>query len=345
MLERMCRETLDRLTRIEQTRSPSEGLAARVNVLQRLFVRETGVLSRAAQIELLRGLATSLGIESFAASGRLGVYQGSSRDYAVLARYAAYGTWDPTYQALMIEQLFADGRGTLIDVGANIGLTSIPVARERGITCYAFEPEPRSYLYLRQNVLANAVDSLVQCFNLALFSEETLLQFEVADGNMGDNRVRNRSSDAIDARGLREYAAKQRVIEVRASTLNAFFTDKQLEPPIVMKNDTQGSEVHVLRGASAFLPRVDYLISEFEPYLLQRIGDSVDQYIEAIAGFPYGAIQRSPDDLSESGLPAPPQLEPIHILIEKMKTIASEPGRSNVYANLILARRSSFRSK
>jgi hypothetical protein len=112
----------------------------------------------------------------------------------------------------------------------------------------------------------------------------------------------------------------------------------------VVKNDTQGSEVQVLRGASEFLGRVDYLISEFDPHLLKRMGDSVDAYVELIVQFPYGAFQDSPDDLSRADRQEPPRLEPSRLLAERMRAHAATPGPDN-YANLILARHPEFDSR
>ncbi len=129
-------------------------------------------------------------------------------------------------------------------------------------------------------------------------------------------------------------------VEVNATTLDAFFRDRSLESPIVVKCDTQGSEVHVLRGASEFLGRVDYLIAEFEPYLLERAGDSVDAYIDSIAQFPYGALQEHPDDFSGARPDSVLRLEPIESLIEKMRAFVQSASRSNDYVNLVLARES-----
>lgn len=307
-------------------------------MLKQLYAREADHLSAADRVEFVREAALRIGVESLSASGSLGVFQGSTRDYGVLARYAAYGAWDPAYQNLLTDHLFAQGRGTLIDIGANIGLTSIPIARERRIVCYAFEPEARNFLYLRQNILANAVESLVNCFNLALYSKEGVLQFELAMGNLGDHRVEGAATTGEVASGPDRRQEKRRSVEVNATTLDAFFRGKSLDSPIVVKCDTQGSEVHVLRGASEFLGRVDYLIAEFEPYLLDRAGDSVDAYIDSIAQFPYGALQEHPDDLLQARPGGVLRLEPIGLLTEKMRAFVQSASRSNDYVNVVLAR-------
>jgi FkbM family methyltransferase len=338
VLERINQEVLNRLIRAEELRHPSAKRSARLQVLQQFFAREADNLSAADRVELVREAAIRIGVESLSASGPLGVFQGSTRDYGVLARYAAYGAWDPAYQTLLTDHLFAQGRGTLIDIGANIGLTSIPIARERRIICYAFEPEARNFLYLRQNSLANAVESLVNCFNLALYSKEGVLQFELAKGNLGDHRVGSAGSTGEVASRPEGRQEKRRSVEVNATTLDAFFRDKSLESPIVVKCDTQGSEVHVFRGGSEFLKRVDYLIAEFEPYLLDRGGDSVDAYIDSIAQFPYGALQEHPDDLLRARPGGALRLEPIESLIEKMRIFAQSASQSKDYVNLVLAR-------
>ena len=98
----------------------------------------------------------------------------------------------------------------------------------------------------------------------------------------------------------------------------------------------------MLRGASEFLGHVDYLISEFEPYLLNRVGDSVDAYIDAIARFPYGAMQEHPDDLLHARPHDTLQLEPIESLIKKMRAFVQSTSGSNEYVNLVLARHPNF---
>jgi FkbM family methyltransferase len=342
VLEKINREALNRVVRAEELRHPSGKPGARLKVLKQLYAREADNLNAADRVEFVREAAIRIGVESFTASGSLGVFQGSTRDYGVLARYAAYGAWDPAYQNLLTDHLFAQGRGTLIDIGANIGLTSIPIARERRIVCYAFEPEARNFLYLRQNILANAVESLVNCFNLALYSTEGMLRFGLATGNLGDHRVEGVGSPGEVAGRPDQGQEKRLSVEVNATTLDAFFRHRSLESPIVVKCDTQGSEVHVLRGASEFLERVDYMIVEFEPYLLDRAGDSVDTYIDSIASFPYGALQEHPDDLARAKPDAVLRLEPIASLIEKVRAFARSASRSNDYVNLVLARQANI---
>jgi hypothetical protein len=64
-------------------------------------------------------------------------------DRFVLPEYAATGTFAETVTSALTD--FLRGGGTYIDVGANIGLTIIPVARNPNVHCLAFEPEPVNF--------------------------------------------------------------------------------------------------------------------------------------------------------------------------------------------------------
>src|SRR3989442_15021738 len=99
---------------------------------------------------LLRKAAARLGVASIGVDGPLGHFQGSALDRMVEGFYLVNRTWAPGLQQLLA-RLLRNG-GTLVDVGANIGLTSIPVARTPGVRCYAFEPDPENYRYLLSNI-------------------------------------------------------------------------------------------------------------------------------------------------------------------------------------------------
>ena len=84
----------------------------------------------------------------------------------------------------------AHGGGDYIDVGANIGLTTIPVAQNPNVECLALEPEPSNFSYLTVNVAANCPHLNVTIKRLAAFSERRTLPFEIAVNNLGDHRIR-----------------------------------------------------------------------------------------------------------------------------------------------------------
>ena len=228
--------------------------------------------------------------ESICSDGEYGVFEGSADDEVVHGHYRREGTWSPEIQELLADRLFREGRGTFLDVGANIGLVSIPLAERRGVRCLAFEPEPRNFEWLERNMASHGVASLFTTFNLALHSEETRLHFELSTSNFGDHRVRGAAPTEADA--------KRALIEVPAGRLDDLVRLEDLPHPIVAKLDTQGSELRVLRGAERSLPHIDHLLCEFWPHGLRRMGDSPGDLIALFRDFSYGTILRL-DELPE----------------------------------------------
>jgi FkbM family methyltransferase len=231
---------------------------------------------------ILRRSAERLGVSSFGCETPLGFFQGSSRDRAVLGGLLAARTWAPEVQSILTE-VFAVG-GTLIDVGANIGLTSIPISKSRGVRCYAFEPDPENFRFLISNIAANSAAG-VRAFNVAVMGAAGELTFERSVDNMGDHRVR------IGAASGGAFAEDQRqVIRVEGNRLDALLAQEPLQRPVVLKVDTQGAEVHVLRGATGILSSVDAIILEYWPYGLRRLGTTAGELRQCIEAFPRGAI-------------------------------------------------------
>jgi FkbM family methyltransferase len=277
---------------------------------------------RAAPAEyVLRRAAEKLGVSAVGVEGDLGYFQGSARDQAVQGQYMRERTWAPELQAVFARVL--ERGGTLVDVGANIGLTTVPVAKRQGVRCYAFEPDPDNYRYLISNIAANGVTT-AKAFNIAVMPHEGALQLERSTSNMGDHRIR------LDAVSPGKYDEHRRAtVEVQGRRLDRVMEGEILTSPIVLKVDTQGAEVQVLRSASAFLPRVDYAILEFWPYGLRRMGDSPEAFYDLIAPFPFGAVL---------GAVSQPTLVPIAELTAELRRRIPQDGSSIEHLDVILSR-------
>lgn len=240
-------------------------------------------------IDLCLGSASRLqNINSIVVTGALGVFEGSPRDRVILPAYARNGTWSPELHSLITNNIFRDGQGTFLDIGANIGLTCVPVASHHRVTCIAFEPDPTNYGFLKNNIMRNGVDGLVRPHNLALFDAATELEMELSPDNLGDHRVRAADTPPSATEAFNE--SHRKVIKIRAERLDEVLRDYTLSPPVVVKLDVQGAELHVLRGCLQTLQHVDLLVLEFWPYGLARAGASTEELFEYFRRFPLGTI-------------------------------------------------------
>jgi FkbM family methyltransferase len=252
------------------------------------------------------------------ADGDLGPFEGSSDDQVVFGHYLREGTWAPSLVSLITERLLPANGGTFIDVGANIGLVTVPVIERTKALGLAFEPEPRNFHYLQRNIAHRGLAHRVETFNVAVYSEEANLQMELSNDNHGDHRVLPGSSEG----------RSRRTVEVAAAALDALLADRPLAPPVVMKVDTQGCEVRVLSGAENVLARTDYLIVEYWPAGVRRMGDSVRALEELLVRFPFAAV------LDQHVLPT--QLEPVRTALEGLAWVAKD-GSDEGFFDLLCA--------
>lgn len=243
-------------------------------------------LPRYQLTELLLETALKLNLSSIRVNGQYGEIEGSPSDKVILRRYALTGSWSPRLQTEIIDRAFKHTEGTFIDIGANIGLTAIPAAKNHAITCFALEPDPINFGFLQRNIELNDLGSKVKPLNIAAYATETQLDFELSPDNLGDHRIRPHDSKPLVA--PLQHEENRKVIQIKALPLDTILATESLSHPLVMKIDTQGSEPMVFRGARELLKQTDCLIVEFSPYTLARAGFDVEDFFLDLRDFSYG---------------------------------------------------------
>lgn len=219
---------------------------------------------------------------SIVVDGEYGEFEGALADRVVMGEYRSRGTWAQGLVSLVVDRLFGDGPGTFIDVGANIGLVAIPVVQRTGSVGIAFEPEPRNFGFLARNVARHGLTDRIECHPLACYSEPAQLRLALSSDNLGDHRLQPKAAAAKS--GARPE------IEVGAVRLDDVLRGRELARPIVVKLDTQGSEVRVLEGARETLARSDYVISEYWFEGILAHGDTPARFAEIMREFQFGAV-------------------------------------------------------
>lgn len=268
----------------------------------------------------LQDLAKQFNITGFIADGEYGRIQGPIHDSTVFRYYAARGHW-----AGNMNQLFADflnNGGTYLDIGANIGLTTIPIASNPSVTCHAFEPAPETFRLLSANVMSNCASKNVNIHNCALFDRESQLIFELSPDNGGDNRVRVKEADG----DFNEH--NWRTIEVRAARLDGM--GLSISPPLVAKIDTQGAEPFVISGGIGVLASAELLAIEFWPYGMSRMDGDPKIVIDFIKqNFSSGQLSNGGSDTLTSW-------SPISDVAARLEAIVKEELEAHVYYDVMV---------
>jgi FkbM family methyltransferase len=165
--------------------------------------------------------------------------------------------------------------GTLLDVGANIGMICIALLEQRRFArAVAVEPSPRNLELLERNVVQNGLHDRVLRLPYALSSASGELELELSEYNSGDNRIRHHASTGAWSEERRE------VLRVPVRTLDGALAEHGVEAASVRLAwvDIQGHEGYFLDGARATLARGAPVVSEFWPYGILRSGMTRDEY-------------------------------------------------------------------
>jgi len=204
---------------------------------------------------------------------------------------------------------------TLLDVGANVGTTSVTALGAFGFErAICFEPLPRNRELLNLNLAYNGFEERSTVIEVALSDHAGTAVFEIAPKNPSDGRVRVPGQVDEDVLGEDEWLT----VEVPTVTLDSFVESGRIDPDSIglFWIDAQGHEGQVLAGAQALLKRQIPLVIEFWPYALKRAGGLI-ALIEAVSSS-YSRLL----DLGESGTDAPRPAADIERLVDKYWGVA-----------------------
>lgn len=119
-------------------------------------------------------------------------------------------------------------RSLFVDVGANIGLYSV-IAGRNGNDVISFEPEPRTYSFLKENLDNNGV-ATSEAYNCAAWDKEGFVDLKKGWTTAWTQTVEGS--------------------QIRATTVDSVLRGRI---PELVKIDVEGSELNVLRGMSQTL--------------------------------------------------------------------------------------------
>jgi len=232
-------------------------------------------LPNSVKLIMFRGLVKALRVRAVSVEGSYGRFQGDPLDLGVLSEYMLTGSYSPELIKFLLDWFQRFGAGTMIDVGANIGLTALPVAMS-GVECVCFEPDLNNFNLLKANTEQHGLAKLVKLFNVAIFDSSCEVSFEISDWNHGDHRVR-----LVDSKGA--FGEQHRVVtKVAARQLDGMVDVENIRRPLFVKIDTQGGEARALKGGETVVSSADLLSLEFCPYLLRRAGEHENTLIDFV---------------------------------------------------------------
>jgi FkbM family methyltransferase len=221
--------------------------------------------------DLFQAIGRRYGVKDISVVGDYGLIEGSLADDKIIAGYAKSKNWAMETNKFFTDFFKTQSAGTYIDVGANLGLTTIPIAALPRVDCKALEPDPDNYRHLVHNVAEHCRNKNVELFDIAAWDTTGTLDFELDAHNHGDHRIHVATSEG------KLLEAERQVINVFASRLDDLFDPATLKHPIALKMDTQGSESQIFAGGERLLSQCALVFFEYWPYSMTRFGADIDR--------------------------------------------------------------------
>lgn len=126
------------------------------------------------------------------------------------------------------------------DVGANIGSYSILAAGECQSKTISFEPIPKTFDYLIDNIKLNRLEHLILTENVGIGNEKGTLKFSETDNDATNHVLPLEQSD-------------NEGVEIQVYSLDDLISEKKYPYPCLLKIDVEGFETKVIKGAKNLL--------------------------------------------------------------------------------------------
>ena len=169
-----------------------------------------------------------------------------------------------------------------IDIGANLGITTVAIAKtiRRVGKLHSFEPVPEYFDILKDNVSSNGLEN-VKVYELAVTDQVGRAPFY----------QKELSSGIVFEEGAKTF-------EVPTTTIDRFLTAERIGRMDLINMDCEGSELLVLKGAKETLSKNKVKIfCEIHHDFLKQLGQSVEDIVQYLQGLEFKVQSVSLNDL------------------------------------------------
>ena len=173
-----------------------------------------------------------------------------------------------------------------IDVGANIGTTLIPAAKTiKGGKAIGFEPHPRIFSYLMENVSLNNLGDNIELYNCAVGSERGSINFSSGRADDCNKVLITRGGIKVPVKLLDDFVTKFSKIDL-------------------MKIDVEGYEKFVVEGGIKALAKTQCIYFEVSEEHFRDFGYSLKDLLNQLENMGFHLFLRKQAGVLEPINPA-----------------------------------------
>lgn len=257
-----------------------------------------------------------LGVDGYTVIGKNGTVVLPLLDVTIAKGYLQNREWSLGIVNIFNQFLSSVDKASFLDIGANIGLVTAPLAKRHNASFFVFEPDALNCQHLRANLALNCPDREVHVIEAAVYKQTDTLQFQKNDHNSGNHHISTTGNTTVRAIRLDD-------VDIPDS-------------PLAAKIDTEGAEPWVFEGGRKTLARADLIVFEFSPLAIREMGCDALGIIEFIGSFfSYGGIMYHDCET--------PELVPIAQVQVKLRDLWASTESSNYVDVLVSKKLLSFR--
>lgn len=187
--------------------------------------------------------------------------------------------WEPFETKIFLDLI--KNKSFFLDIGANIGYYSLIASRQMAddSKIMSFEPDDKNFKLLTKNIKENKATKIIK-YKLACSDKIGFSALKKSKDNLGDHRLENSQNVKFK--------------KIKTTTVDTISQNEKKKPDII-KIDTQGAEVLIMKGMKNWLSQFSnetVLIFEFWPYGLFQQNHTIKNLISLFKNhsFNYFAI-------------------------------------------------------
>ncbi len=196
-----------------------------------------------------------------------------------------FGHRDRIYERLLCESLVEDlaeeNDRVFLDIGANVGLVSLYVmSKLPKCKIYAFEPGPKQYRVLDITIFANQLEKWMILSNRAISDKNGRIEFHAHK-----DEFESGGDGILDTK----RGGETEVISVETVTLDSWWNSFGRPNIKVIKIDTEGAELLILRGAEEVMNTLKpFIYLEISLLNLKNYPYKAEDILSYLNGYNYG---------------------------------------------------------
>jgi FkbM family methyltransferase len=209
---------------------------------------------------------------------------------------------------------FQGDRINFFDIGANTGSFIFYPLLNKKIKCFAFEPNPLAFEALKENITLNGLDDNVESFNLGMWSEKKILELKVPIDTQDSGLAT--LGDSPSRFKYDKKSGDYNSFSVNCETIDGLMVSLKLSGLDLLKIDTEGAELSILKGGEKTLSRFKPpILLEYDDKNTKQFGYEKEDIIELLKSYGYSNFTLlAPSDLYAS-FKSPTQVEKLKAAI------------------------------